>query len=181
MSVYDSINESLLVDGAVGIMPTDTLYGLVARAHDQKAVNRLYGLKSRLSKPGTLIAADVNQLIDLGLDRKFIKQAEKFWPGPVSVILPFEGTDFAYLHQDFGSIAARIVNHPQLLALLKRTGPLLTSSANAPGLPPAGDVLQAKQYFADSVDFYIDGGDLSGRTASKIIKIDQYGEVTVIR
>jgi tRNA A37 threonylcarbamoyladenosine synthetase subunit TsaC/SUA5/YrdC len=55
--------------------------------------------------------------------------------------------------------------------LLRDTGPLLTSSANHPGEPVAATIAEAQKYFGDKIDFYADGGDLSGRQSSTIIRI----------
>src|SRR6185503_2405406 len=57
----------LLCGGAVGVLPTDTVYGLVTLATDEVAVARFYALKSREQKPGTLIAANTEQLLALGV------------------------------------------------------------------------------------------------------------------
>jgi tRNA A37 threonylcarbamoyladenosine synthetase subunit TsaC/SUA5/YrdC len=75
------------------------------------------------------------------------------------------------LHQGVGSLAMRIPRNDKLQALLEKTGPLLTSSANPPGDPPATTITAAKEYFGDSVDFYLDGGDLTGHQASTIIRV----------
>ena len=162
--------DKLGVLGAVGVLPTDTVYGLVAKANDPEAVKRLYDLKFREGKPGTLIAATVDQLEGLGLKRRYLKAVEQFWPGAVSVIIPC-GPELAYLHEGKYSLAVRIPADEKLRNFLEQTGPLLTSSANHPGEPPAVNLEEAKAYFGDQVDFYEDGGDLSDRQPSTIIRI----------
>ena len=157
--------------GAVGIIPTDTVYGLVACAADQAAVERLYELKKRTGKPGTIIAANLEQLESLGLKHRYLKAVEQFWPGAVSVVIPVSNPELAYLHQGKLSLAVRLPKQADLQALLAQTGPLLTSSANPPDQPTAVNIEQAKTYFNDSVDFYEDGGDLSERQASTVIRI----------
>jgi L-threonylcarbamoyladenylate synthase len=169
-----------LMGGKVGVMPTDTVYGVVARAHDQLAVDKLYKLKHRERKPGTLIAADLEQLKQLGVSQTYLKLASKWWPNPLSIILPV-GNHFAYLHQDVGDIAIRVVDDEPLRKILKETGPLLTSSAHRPGEPGSTDILQAWNYFEDTVDFYVDGGDLSNRAPSTIIRLSDAGEIIVLR
>lgn len=156
--------------GAVGVLPTDTVYGLVCSAQNEQAVQRLYALKSREMKPGTVVAADVEQLVALGIPRRYFTAAQQYWPAPISVVVPL-GIRLPYLHQGVGSVAIRIPKDKVLHELLQQTGPLLTSSANQPGEPPANTVAQARQYFGDSVDFYEDGGDLTGKQASTIIRI----------
>jgi len=157
--------------GAVGIIPTDTIYGLVARAVDEAAVKRLYGLKKRSRKPGTVIAANRQQLELLGLKHRYLKAVEQFWPGAVSVIIPVSDPKLAHLHQGKLGLAVRIPALPELQALLAQTGPLLTSSANPATKPAAINIRQAKDYFGNQVDFYEDGGDLKGCQASTLIQI----------
>lgn len=156
--------------GAVGVLPTDTVYGLAASALDQAAVARLYGLKQREQKPGTVIAADVDQLIQLGLTPRYLKAVTQYWPGPISVVVPC-GPDLAYLHQGLHGLAVRVPALDTLRDLLAQTGPLITTSANHPGKPTATTLQAAQDYFGDQVDFYVDGGDLSQRAPSTIIRI----------
>lgn len=157
--------------GAIGIIPTDTVYGIVARAHDQAAVQRLYDLKKRTDKPGTIIAANIAQLEALGLKHRYLKAVEQFWPGAISVVIPVADPQLAYLHRGKQSLAVRIPEQTALQELLHQTGPLLTTSANPPAQPTATTVPQAQAYFGDQVDFYEDGGDLSDRQASTLIRI----------
>ncbi|MDB5164635.1 MAG: hypothetical protein JWL89_261 [Candidatus Saccharibacteria bacterium] len=169
--MFVDISQKLQKSGAVGVIPTDTVYGVVARAEDTKAVERLYKLKHRNHKPGTIIAASIDQLEALGLKRRYLTAVQQFWPGPVSVIIPSGDPALAYLHQGKQSLAVRIPKHPELQTLLEQTGPLLTSSANHPSEATAVTVKQAKAYFGDEVDFYVDGGDLSDHQPSTIIRI----------
>jgi len=163
--------QELLRPGAIGVIPTDTVYGLVARADDQAAAARLYQAKDREGKPGTIIAATLEQLENLGLKHRYLKAVEQFWPGAVSVIIPSTDPKLAYLHQGKMSLAVRIPAGAELQKLLEQTGPLLTSSANPAGQPMAVNIGQARDYFGDKVDFYIDGGDLSHHQPSTIIRI----------
>lgn len=169
--MIDGLSEQLQDPGAIGVIPTDTVYGLAARAADEAAAARLYALKRRDDKPGTLIAADIGQLEDLGLKHRYLKAVEQFWPGAVSVVIPASDPALKYLHRGKMSLAVRIPAGEELHKLLKKTGPLLTSSANPPGESPAATIAQAREYFGAEVDFYEDGGDLSGREPSTVIRI----------
>ncbi len=164
-------SNKLKIPGSVGIIPTDTVYGIVARAEDEQAVNRLYKLKSRDNKPGTVIAASLEQLEHLGFKHRYLKAVEQFWPGAISVIIPLSDPNLKYLHQGKMSLAVRLPDSSELKRLLSETGPLLTTSANEPNNPTAINIDEAKKYFGDSVDFYIDGGNLSNRLPSTIIRI----------
>lgn len=164
------VAETLLKPGSIAVIPTDTVYGVVARAADQSAVARLYQLKHRENKPGTLIAASIDQLAELGIKRRYLTAVEQWWPGAISVVIPC-GDELDYLHQGKRSLAVRLPDNDSLHKLLETTGPLLTSSANQPEEPPANTVAEAQAYFGDKVDFYEDGGDLSGRQPSTVVRI----------
>lgn len=164
--------------GGVIVLPTDTVYGLAARAEDPLAVGRLYVLKNRQRKPGTVIAANPSQLLDLGIDPAEVRRAAKFWPGPVSVVLP--GVPH-YLHQDTGGVAARVTADHKLKSMLELTGPLITSSANLPACTPARDIPEARRYFGDKVDYYLDGGVLPVDASSAVVRIGYDGAVEVLR
>lgn len=171
---YSSLSDpkvtELLLSGKVGVIPTDTVYGLVCSAVSEEAVKRLYTIKNRQQKPGTVIAASVEQLVDMGLKKRYLTAVRRFWPGQVSVIIPSFGS-LNHLHLGKNSVAARVVGVDEIRVLLEATGPLLTTSANHPGELGATIISEAQDYFGDEVDFYIDAGDLSGREASTIIRI----------
>lgn len=162
--------------GGVGVLPTDTVYGLVASAHNPAAVSRLYDLKNRNKKPGTLIAASVEQLRDLGFQPQDITPVQHYWPNPLSIVLPL---DKPYLTQGVGTIAVRIPKAEDTRRILQRTGPLLTSSANQPEQPEAMTISKAYEYFDDHIDFYVDIGELVNHP-STIAKFEN-GELKVIR
>lgn len=173
MQKFSSLNDpklvSLLKEGAVGVLPSDTVYGIMCLAANEASVARLYATKHRENKAGTLIAANIQQLVDLGLKERYLKAVEHFWPGAVSVRIPHPPN---YLTDpNNGTIAVRIPDDRGLLELLEQTGPLQTSSANLAGDPVATKLAEAQGYFGDTVDFYVEGGDLSGRPPSTVIQV----------
>lgn len=155
---------------AIAVIPTDTVYGVVARAEDTAAVTRLYALKSRENKPGTIIAASIDQLVALGIKRRYLTAVEQFWPGAVSVVIPC-GPELQYLHQGANSLAVRVTDDKDLCKILSSTGALVSSSANQPGKTPANTIAEARDYFGGDVDAYIDGGDMSNRKPSTVLRI----------
>jgi len=161
--------DHLRTSGEIAVIPTDTVYGVVARASDPAAVQRLYELKHREKKPGTLVAANIDQLVELGIKRRYLTAVEEFWPGAVSVIT-YCGPELTYLHQGVGSVAVRIPDDARLRAVLEETGPLITSSANQPGDSPATTIEEARVYFGDQVPWYEDGG-IVNRAPSTVIRI----------
>lgn len=174
MKILNTLSDSALVDmlaqGKVGVLPTDTIYGLVASARNPEAAERILVVKGREYKPGTLIAASVEQLIELGIKRRYLTSVEQFWPGAVSVVIPMD-PNLTYLHSGKGSLPIRIPNHSELLKLLTKTGPLITTSANRPNEKPAATMQEAVDIFGSEVDFYVEGGDLSNAQPSTIIRI----------
>lgn len=161
---------TLVRSGAVGVLPTDTVYGLVGSATSPGAIRKLYSLKDRNQKPGTVIAASIDQLVELGVPRRYLTAVEQFWPNPISIVIPV-GKHLELLHSGKGSVAFRIPKEEQLHELLEQTGPLLTTSANHPGDLPATTVHEAQAYFGEAADFYVDGGDLSHNKPSTIIRM----------
>jgi tRNA threonylcarbamoyl adenosine modification protein (Sua5/YciO/YrdC/YwlC family) len=179
---YSKINDNELVDGirkgSIGVLPTDTVYGVVASVNIPNAVTELYRLKNRDKKPGTVIAANVDQLLQLGVNKKHVDLASRYWPNPISIVLPVDSS-LDYLSQGIGSLAFRIVADEGLREFLEDTGPLLTSSANDPGEPTATTVEMAKDYFQNKVAFYVDGGAKSDNP-STVIRFTDNG-VEIIR
>ena len=178
-STSDPRLADLLKSGCVGVIPTDTIYGLACLASNKEGASRLYGLKKRDKKLGTFIAASVEQLLTLGLDEKALRAVEHLWPNPISVVVPLLDKN-SHLDLGKGSLAVRIPKDEALLKLLEQTGPLVTSSANLFDHPPANTIEEAKDYFDERVDFYVDHGDLSGRPPSTIAKIMD-GSIEVLR
>ena len=170
MDIYKDAADRLAQPGAIGVIPTDTVYGVVCRAADAVAVKRLYALKQRAAKPGTVMAATIEQLEELGIKRRYLTAVQEFWPGAVSVVIPC-GPELESLHQGKLSLAVRLPDLATLQALLTQTGALLTTSANQSGEPVAETMEQAQRYFGESVDFYVDGGDVADRQPSTVIRV----------
>jgi|SRR3989344_3665657 len=174
-------NIKILKSGGVGVIPTDTLYGLVACAQNRKAVEKVYVLKKRDPKKPCIIL--INSIEDVGLfgvtlTRELLKTLYKFWPGKVSIELLCSDDRFEYLHRGKKSLAFRLPNKKDLLDMLAKTGPLVAPSANKEGEYPAQNIFQAKKYFGDNVDFYEDGGLLKS-LPSTLIKIEK-GKVKIL-
>ena len=170
-----------LKSGGVGVIATDTIYGIVGQALDETVVERIYKLKQRqLSKPFIILINSLADLESFGikLSDKESNEIMKFWPGPVSVILNCEFSKFIYLHRGGNTLAFRMPAIDWLRDIIQSTGPLVAPSANPEGLAPADTIKQAKNYFGTKIDFY-----KSGKTTSRPSKIIQIkdGKIIVIR
>lgn len=150
--------------GAVGVLKTDTLYGVVASTRHETAVERVYRLRDRdLAKPCIVLIAGGDQLLTSPPDAVAARLAV-YWPGPVSIILPVADQVPAWLHRGTRSLAYRAPADSELCQLLRQTGPLIAPSANPAGQPPASSIAEARQYFGDMVDFYVDSGPVPADT-----------------
>ena len=98
----------------------------------------------------------------------------------MSFVLDCIDEKFTYLHRGTKTLAFRLPAQKDLQRLLKQTGPLLAPSANIEGLPPAQNISEARKYFGDLVDLYIDGGTVVSK-ASKVIKLHKDGSVSILR
>ena len=169
----DESEIQVIKNGGVGVLLTDTLYGLVGSALRKEAVRKIYRIKGRNSKKPLIIlvsAIEELKLFGIEYDDKTEKILKKFWPGPVSIIMPCVQKKFEYLHRGTQTLAFRLPSKKTLIKILKYTGPLVAPSANPEGLPPASTMLEAKKYFGDKVDFYGRGG-VPKTKPSKIINI----------
>lgn len=174
--------ERIILSGGVGVLRTDTLYGLIGSALSKKSVEKIYKLKKRKpDKPFIILISSIKDLaiFKIKIDSKTKKFLHKTWPGKVSVILPCRNRRFHYLHRGADSLAFRLPANKKLKDFLKRTGPLVVPSANPEGLKPARTVKQARKYFGDRVDFYIDSGRFSGLPSTIIAIKDE--KVIIVR
>jgi tRNA threonylcarbamoyl adenosine modification protein (Sua5/YciO/YrdC/YwlC family) len=161
----------ILKSGGVGVVPTDTIYGIACSVFSRVALDRIFEIKGRdENKPPVVIISDIKELDIFGI--KLTDRAKdfisKYWPGKISIIFDIS-TEFSYLDKNRG-LAIRLVNDSKIKEFLEKTGPLATSSANTQGLPPAKNIEEAKKYFGDKVDFYYDIGDLVSEP-STLVKI----------
>ncbi|PIR88496.1 MAG: threonylcarbamoyl-AMP synthase [Candidatus Harrisonbacteria bacterium CG10_big_fil_rev_8_21_14_0_10_44_23] len=164
----------LLRSQKVGILPTDTIYGLVASALDFDSVERLYEIRYRdKNKPVIVLIGRISdlKLFGIKLSSKLKKSLKRYWPGPISIIFPVSSPRFSHIHRGGGSIAFRLPQNRPLRRLLKKTGPICAPSANPQGEAPAQDIETAKKYFANQVDFYIDCGEIKN-PPSTVLKIE---------
>ncbi len=165
---------SILKKGGVIAFPTDTVYGLGADAFNCMAVERIYEIKDRSkSHRFPLLIADVKQLTALAepIPELAWFLARRFWPGGVTLVLSRKMSVPAYLASG-STIALRVPNHPACLTLLKHLArPLVGTSANISGQPPALTADEVRQRLGERIDFIIDGGKCPGGKESTVLDI----------
>ena len=151
-----------LASGGVVVIPTDTVYGLAARADDAAAIDRIYALKARSrDKELQLLIPDVGWLDRLSRPSAAARRlAERFWPGPLTIIL--SGL------QEESRVGLRVPAHAVALDLLGRVGAVAATSANRSGEPTPADVAAIRDLFGNAVDVYLDGGTIAGAASTVV-------------
>jgi L-threonylcarbamoyladenylate synthase len=171
-----------LLNKQIGVILTDTIYGIVGLALDENVIERIYKIKERnLKKPMIVLISSIDDLIDIfkiNLDAEHINILKEFWPGKTSVILPCR--EYPFLHRGLNSLAFRIPQKKELIDLIKEVGPLVATSANKEGGLSAKNIIEAKQYFNNEVDFYIDEGECLS-DASILVNLKNPNEIEILR
>lgn len=170
--------------GDVIVFPTETLYGLGADALNTGAVEKVFQLKGRdRNNPFPVLVADLAMLDRLvarvpPLAQRLMKD---FWPGPLTIVLPARQDIPRPLLNYTDGIGVRISSQPIADELVKLLGhPLTATSANPSGQEPARTLIQAKDYFADAVEVFIEGGTLTSQRGSTVVEVME-NQVKVIR
>lgn len=158
--------------GELVVMPTDTVYGVAADAFSPEAVQRLLEAKGRgRQSPPPVLIPGTEQLDALAAEVAPLVRtlAEKFWPGPLTIVLKANASLSWDLGDTAGTVALRIPDHELALELLRETGPLAVSSANKTGEPAARGVDEARRMLGDDVAVYLDAGEASSDGAPSTI------------
>jgi len=152
--VLDEIADVIRA-GGVALLPTDTIYGLHASATNEQAVACIRSMKERGDdKPFVVIASSIDQLENLGAT---IPDAlHEIWPAPLTAIVAAGER----------TIAARVPDLGWLRALLDRTGPLVSTSANRSGQPPITTPEMLANDLSDSLDGLLDAGPREGQPST---------------
>jgi len=150
-----------LGEGGVIAYPTETVFGLGCDPFNLMAVLRLLDLKQRNIEQGLiLIASDFAQLEPLlmPLSATVRNRILKTWPGPVTWTLPCRPKTPAWLRGSHRSLAVRLTSHPLARCLCGSwNGPLVSTSANRHGKPPATNALGVRLAFDAELDYILHG------------------------
>ena len=172
---------SAINDGAVIVFPTDTVYGLGCNPYNHDAVLSIYEIKKReKTKPFPVIGYSKKELEKIAefnsLEEKI---AEKFWPGPITLILKVKDKDIQKSLSLGEKIAVRVPDNQCTLALLKECKLLVGTSANISGAIPFSDPKKCSESLT-GYDLFIDGGTISSQGESTIAEIEN-NNVKILR
>lgn len=147
--------------GGIVAYPTESVFGLGCDPWNRMAVARVFAVKHRpVAKRCIVISADPGQLerlVDVRA-RHFSGFASRYWPGPVTLVAPARDRAPSWLVDADGTLAVRVTNHPVARDLCASyRGPLISTSANRSGRPPARDALRVRAVFGTEIDWYVAG------------------------
>jgi len=171
-----------IVGGDIAVIPTDTIYGIVAQATKPSAVQKIYDVKQRNpSKPFIILISSLDDLKLFGIttSKTVGNLLANYWPGPVSIILDCPNQKFEYLHRGTDALAFRLPQNESIRQLINATGPLVAPSANPEGLPTATNINEAKAYFDGQITCFVEG-NVNGNP-SRVIRITSDGSEEIIR
>jgi L-threonylcarbamoyladenylate synthase len=148
----------------VGI-PTDTVYGLAVDPFRPGATDRLFAAKRRprdVNLPVLVSGREQVERLATALPDGACALMERFWPGPLTVVLPSRPDLGADLGNDEATVGVRCPAHPVPLALCRAAGPLATTSANRHGQPTLVSAAEVVAAFGGTVPVVLDGGPCEG-------------------
>lgn len=171
----------IIKSGGLVAFPTETVYGLGANALDADAVRRIYETKGRPSdNPLILHASSIEmteELVELNWRARMLM--EKFWPGPLSIVLPAKEVIPLRTRGGLTTAAVRMPDAPVALALIKFSNlPIAAPSANISGRPSPTDAETVRRDVGDKIPLVIDGGETRFGVESTVI--DMTGEHAVL-
>ncbi len=170
--------------GRVVALPTDTFYGLAVDPINLRAVDRIYELKSRARhKPLSLLIGDTAQAYGLArqIDTAFDRLAERFWPGPLTLVVK-AGTRLPLrVTANTGNVALRVPEAAIARAVVDLLGlPITATSANLRGMPECTDAASVSEQLGNLVPLIVDGGPTARSTPTTIVDLSGGGNSWMI-
>jgi L-threonylcarbamoyladenylate synthase len=177
-----AINEAItvLLPGGIVAYPTETFYGLGVRFDLPESLQRLYELKKRPGEKAMPVIIGRRELLSLlvpgawlaGMPKAARALMDRFWPGPLTLLLPAKEGLSEFLTAGTKAIAVRVPGESFALQLAKQAGfPITATSANISGRPPAVNGGEVIEYFGDAIDLLVDGGESPASVPSTIVDI----------
>lgn len=164
---------AILKQGGVVAFPTDTVYGVGALISLPASIGRLYEIKGReQTKAIAVLIADADQLDQLAAKASPAAHtlAERFWPGPLTLVLPKQPTLPAELSAN-ETIGVRVPDHAVARALLVATGPMAVTSANVSGGANARTADEVLAQLGGRLELVLDGGQTPGDRPSTVVDV----------
>lgn len=164
---------NLIRDGETVAIPTETVYGLAADAFNSNAVKKIFEQKGRPAENPLIVhisnLSQLNELVsEIPDDVK--KLSDRFWPGPLSIVLKKKSTVPDIVTGGLDTVAIRMPDHPLTLSLIDETGPLTAPSANKSGRPSPTKPRHIEEDFGNNFPI-LDGGSSSIGIESTVLDL----------
>ncbi|WP_298308220.1 L-threonylcarbamoyladenylate synthase [Flavobacterium sp.] len=160
-------NENLVA------IPTETVYGLAGNIYSEKAINKIFKTKNRPFNNPLIVHIHSKELLEniaQEIPEKAKKLAEAFWPGSLTLVLKKKETIPYSITAGKETVAVRVPNHPLTLELLKQLDfPLAAPSANPFGSISPTTSQHVADYFTDTLEMVLDGGNCENGIESTIV------------
>lgn len=179
----DAAVQALWAGGIVGL-PTETVYGLCVLPHAEPLAAVVKAKRRRQEKGIALMVDSMAQVEALALlPSAALRLAERFWPGPLTLVLPpRDGVHLPpLLYGATGALGFRMPDHPTPRALAARLGPLAVTSANVSGEPDSRTASELIASVGHSLALVLDGGPVSGGIPSTVVGFDDDGRPVILR
>ena len=168
-------SAEILRNGGIVAIPTETVYGLAADALNPEAVRKIFAAKGRpQDNPLIVHVSSLDEIPPLveKVDPRLYKLAEKFWPGPLTVIMKKSGLIPDEVCAGLPTVAIRMPSHPVAAAIIKASGvPLAAPSANASGRPSPTKAAHVAEDLDGRIDAIVDGGECTVGVESTVITL----------
>jgi L-threonylcarbamoyladenylate synthase len=173
-----------LSSGCVAALPTDTFYGLAVDPVNLRAVDRIYEIKSRARhKPLSLLLSETAQAYGLArdIDTAFDRLAERFWPGPLTIVVKAGARLPLRVTANTGNVALRVPEAAIARAVVAALGvPITATSANLQGMPECTCAEHVARQLGDQIPLIIDGGTTVRSISTTIVDLSGGGKSWMI-
>lgn len=184
-SAEDILTASKLIrKGRVVGIPTETVYGLGADALNPEAVIKIFEAKGRpADNPLIVHIYKIEEAEKLGrhIPELFYRLAEKFWPGPLTMIVPKNDIIPAETSGGLDTVGIRMPSHRVMRELIRLSGPIAAPSANRSGYPSPTSAVHVMNDMSGKISAVIDGGECKFGVESTVISFDSEHEVRILR
>lgn len=183
---YEKIKEvaKCIKQGGIAVFPTETVYGIGVNGLNENAIKKLYEVKQRPEKkPISLLVNSLDMINEIAKDITTVeyKLIEKFFPGPLTIVLKKKDIVPNILTPGIDTVGIRMPENEIALKLIEYAGvPIATSSCNISGKPSATNLQEIMKDFEGKVDYFIDNGPSKIGLASTVVQIIG-GEPKILR
>jgi tRNA threonylcarbamoyl adenosine modification protein (Sua5/YciO/YrdC/YwlC family) len=168
-----NLAATVLRDGGIVVFPTETVYGIGASSASNFGPQEIIDIKARpKNKPLPWLVEDDDALDVYGVDVPEYAHlvARKFWPGAVTIVVKAASMVAPEFRDDRGTVALRCPDHEVVMELIQASGgPIITTSANTSGKPPAGSFDELEERIIAHADLTLDGGETRHGVASTVV------------